>query len=147
MTYRLDGSDLIFYYFILFSITISFLLSHFWLAIVALNYYKSLKSIKVEPWVKKRYLLIGLSSLIYSFSILLYYFIPYDVVGVYVFPNIIYSYVILGFTIFYSLCMFVAWIMPKRLKKYYNKSFKLKVEKEYTENELLDLIKKQLDHI
>jgi len=146
MTYLLDESNLIFYYYILFSITISFLLSHFWLGIVALKYYKSLKSVNVEPWIKKRYQLIGLGSLIYGFSIILYFCIPYNVVGIFVYPNIIFMYGVLGFTIFYSLCMFIAWVMPRKLRLYFNKDFKIAIEKEYTENELLELINKELNN-
>ncbi|MFX1278000.1 MAG: hypothetical protein ACFFA3_01190 [Promethearchaeota archaeon] len=144
MTTSLEESNLVYYFFILFSITISFLLSHLWLGIIALKYYYYLKYINIEPWVKKRYQLIGLSSIIYSLSIFIYYFIPYNVIGLYEFPNVIYSYIILGFTIFYSICAFIAWIMPKRLKKFYNRGFKRLSEKEYSENELMEVIEKEL---
>ncbi|MFX1311676.1 MAG: hypothetical protein ACFFHD_03550 [Promethearchaeota archaeon] len=144
MTYSLDESNLVYYIFILFSITISFLFSHMWLGIVALKYYNSLKTIIIEPWIKKRYQLIGLGSFLYSFSIFVYYFIPYNVPGVFIFPNIIYSYIILAFTIYYSLCMFFAWIMPKRLKKFFNKDFKRPIDKEYNENELMEMINKDI---
>ncbi|MFW9829240.1 MAG: hypothetical protein ACFFEY_16820 [Candidatus Thorarchaeota archaeon] len=144
MTSSLDESNLIYYFYILFSITISFLFSHLWLGIIAMKYYYSLKSINIEPWIKKRYQLIGLSSIIYSLSILIYYFIPYNVVGLYAFPNVIYSYMILGFTIFYSICAFIAWIMPKRLRQFFNKDFKPLSEKEYSESELIEIINREL---
>jgi len=144
MTYILPESNLIYYHYILFSIGISYLLSHFWLGIVALKYYNTIKSANIEPWIKKRYQIIGLGSLIYGFSILIYYFIPYDVIDISSYPNIIYSYLILSFTIFYSLCMYFAWIMPKWLKKLFNKEFQEFLEKEFEENELLELIKKEL---
>ncbi|MFX1376369.1 MAG: hypothetical protein ACFFA0_11185 [Promethearchaeota archaeon] len=144
MTYPLDESNLIYYIYILFSITISFLLSHMWLGIVALKYYNSLKTINIDPWIKKRYQLIGLGSFVYSFSIFLYYFIPYNVPGAFVFPNIIYGYIVLVFTIYYSLCMFFAWIMPKRLKIFFDKDFTRPIDKEYSESELMDIIQKGL---
>ncbi|MFX1500141.1 MAG: hypothetical protein ACFFDH_04155 [Promethearchaeota archaeon] len=144
MTYSLDESNLICYFYILFSITISFLFSHLWLGIVALRYYYSIKSINIEPWIKKRYQFIGLSSTIYCFSIFLYYFIPYNVAGTFVYPNIIYVYIIVVFTIFYSICAFIAWIMPKRLKKIFNKGFKKPIDKEYSETELMEQIYKEL---
>ncbi len=143
MTYALNESDLIFYYYILFSITISFLLSHGWLGIISLRYYRSLKSENIEPWIKKRYYLISISSLAYALSIFIYYFIPHNVIGIYAFPNNIFSYIILGFTIFYSLCTFVAWVMPKKLKRYFNKDFQIIEEKELTEEELLERINKE----
>jgi hypothetical protein len=40
--------------------------------------------------------------------------------------------------------MYFAWIMPKWLKKLFNKKFQGFQEKEYEENELLELIKKEL---
>jgi len=144
MTTSLDESNLIYYYYILFSITTSFLLSHLWLGIVALKYYYSIISINIEPWIKKRYQLIGLSSIIYSFSIFIYYFIPYNVVGPFSFPNIIYGYILVGFTIFYSLSAFLGWVMPKRLKESFNKDFKRVHDKDYTENELMEMINKEL---
>ncbi|MFX1357723.1 MAG: hypothetical protein ACFFA8_10590 [Promethearchaeota archaeon] len=144
MTYYLEESNLVYYFYILFSITISFLLSHLWLGIVALKYYNSIKTVNIEPWVKKRYQLIGIGSTIYSISIFLYYFIPYNVIGAFTFPNIIYGYVIVVFTIFYSLCMFFAWIMPKKLKKYYNKNFERPSDKEYSEKELMEIINREL---
>lgn len=140
----LDEVNLIYYYYILFSITISFLLSHLWLGIVALKYYYSIKSINIEPWIKKRYQLIGLSSIIYSLSIFIYYFIPYNVVGPWAFPNVIYGYILVGFTIFYSLSAFLGWVMPKRLKKFFNKDFKRPNDKEYSENELLEIINNEI---
>ena len=145
MTYILDESNLIYYFYILFSITISIIFSHFWLGIVALKYYNSSKSLNIEPWVKKRYQLIGLGSFIYSFSILLYYSIPYNLIVPFSFPYIILSYIILGFTIFYSLCMFIAWIMPKSLKKFFNKDFKRPIDKVYSEKELMEVIDKELE--
>ena len=144
MTYVLNESHLIFYFYILFSITYSFLVSHFWLGYVALRYYNSIKSASIEPWIKRRYQIIGLGSLIYGLSIFIYYLIPYDVIGTFSFPNIIYTYMILIFTLYYSLSMFIAWIMPNWLKKRFNKGFELIKDEEYSENELLDLIKRQL---
>jgi hypothetical protein len=145
MTHVLDESKLIFYDYILFSITFSFLVSHFWLGYVALKYYNSIKSSNIKPWIKRRYQIIGLGSLIYGISIFIYYLIPYNITGTFSFPNIIYIYTILCFTLYYSLSMFIAWIMPNWLKKRFNKGFKLIKDEEYSENELLDLIKQQLE--
>ncbi|MHA1373892.1 MAG: hypothetical protein ACTSR7_06325 [Promethearchaeota archaeon] len=147
MTYYLEESKLIFYYYILFSITISYLLSHLWLGITALRYYKTIKFSNIEPWIKIRYGLIGWGSTIYAFSFFLYYLFPYDVIGVFSFPNIIYGYIILSFTVFYSLFMYFAWIMPKWLKNRLNKDFQGIEEKEYEEDELLEIIKKELSDI
>jgi hypothetical protein len=144
MTHVLVESNLIFYYYIVFSITYTFLVSHFWLGYVALKYYNSIKSASIEPWIKRRYQIIGFGSLVYGLSIFIIYLIPYDVIGTYSFPNIIYNYITLFFTLYYSLSMFIAWIMPNWLKKKFNKGFELIKDEEYSENELLELIKQQL---
>ena len=78
---------------------------------------------------------------------MLYYFIPYNVPGTFSFPNIIYGYIILAFTIFYSLFMFISWIMPKTLKEFFNKDFKKLTDTEYSENELMEIINKELRKI
>ena len=145
MSYLLDESLLIYYYYILFSITASFLCSHLWLGLVALRYYTSIKDVNIEPWIKKRYQILGLTSIFYSFTIFIYYLVPYNVIGVFAYPNIILMYIILGVTLFYSIGMFLGWVMPRRLKKYFNKDFSDIAEKEYSEDELMELIKKELD--
>ncbi|MFX1445490.1 MAG: hypothetical protein ACFFHV_18900 [Promethearchaeota archaeon] len=151
MRYPLRSSHLIFYYYILFSITIAFLLSHLWLGLVSIRYYKSIQSINIEPWIKKRYQIIGIASITYSLSIFLYYFFPYDeaIKLTITHQNPFISLLILlitGFTIFYSLCMFFAWVMPNRLKSHFNKDFQSISDKEFEENELLELIKKELNN-
>ena len=144
MRYPLDESYLIFYYYILFSITLSFLFSHMWLGIISIKYYKSLESIKIESWIKKRYQIIGIASIIYGSSIFLYYLIPYNFVPGPDFLSVLLVAFITSFTIFYSSCMLIAWIMPPRLKAYFNRDYQVLSEKEYEENELLELIKEEL---
>lgn len=145
MTYSLDESNLIYYYYILISITISFLLSHLWFGIVAVKYYKSIKSVDIVPWIKKRYQIIGIGSLIYTLSLFVYYFIPYNINGASTFPNNIYGFILLGFTICYSLFSFFGWVMPRFLKNFFNKNFEHEIQKEYSENELMDIIDKRFN--
>jgi hypothetical protein len=143
MTLDLSESNLIYYYYILFSISVSNLISHGWLGYVSIRYYWSLKSEKVAPWIKKRYLLIAISSFIYILNIFLYFLFPYKNVDIYVFPNILISYTLVGIVIFYSFGMFIAWIMPKKLKFYFDRDFQPTEEKEFTEQELMERIKRE----
>ncbi|TFG26026.1 MAG: hypothetical protein EU532_10900 [Promethearchaeota archaeon] len=140
----LDESYLIYYYSILLSISLSFLFSHLWLGIVSIKYYKSLKSIKIEPWIKKRYQIIGIASIIYAFSIFLYYVIPYNFIPGQDLFSIIFVAILTSFVVFYSSAMFIAWVMPTRLKTYFNKDYQIISDKEFEENELLELIKEDL---
>jgi len=145
LTIYLDESFVTYYFVVLILFSISFLCSHLWLGITAIKYYNSIKSLNIEPWIKRRYQIIGLSSILYIFSIFIYYLFPSRVIDYFAFPYLIYGFIILGFTIFYSLCAFIAWVMPKSLKKFFNKDFKRPVEKEYDENELMELINKELN--
>ena len=143
MTLELNESNLIYYYYILFSISISYLLSHGWLGFVSIRYYWSLKSEKIAPWIKKRYLFIAISSFVFILNIFIYFLFPYKNVDIYVFPNIVYSYILVGIVIFYSFGMFIAWIMPKKLKNYFDKDFQPVEEKELSEEELMDRINRE----
>ncbi|MFW9929342.1 MAG: hypothetical protein ACFFD1_08125, partial [Candidatus Thorarchaeota archaeon] len=143
MTRELSESDLLYYYYILFSISISYLLSHGWLGFVSIRYYWTIRFENIAPWIRKRYRLIAISSLIYCFSIVIYFLFPYHDVDIYVFPNIIYSYILVGLTIFYSIGMFIAWIMPQKLKRYFDKDFQPSEEKEFTEEELMERINRE----
>jgi hypothetical protein len=116
-----------------------------------MRYYKSVKSIEIQPWIKRRYQIIGIASIVYSLSIFLYYFFPYNVAiePSLSNPNPIITLLLLSitlFTIFYSICMFVAWVMPNKLKVFFNRNFQIISEREYEENELLELIKKELNN-
>jgi len=143
MTTELSESNLIYYYYILFSISISYLLSHGWLGFISIRYYLSLRSEKIAEWLKKRYFLIGLSSFVYCINIFVYYLFPYTNVDIFDFPNVIYSYMLLGFTIFYSVGMFIAWIMPDKLKRYFDKNFQPIEETEFIEEELMERINRE----
>jgi hypothetical protein len=41
--------------------------------------------------------------------------------------------------------MFIATIMPKSLKKFFNKDFKRPIDKVYSEKELMEVIDKELE--
>ena len=143
MTVDLSESNLIYYYYILFSISISYSLSHGWLGCVSIRYYWTLKSEQIAPWIKKRYHIIAISSFIYLFNIFPFFLFPYKNVDIYAFPNILYSYMLVGIIILYSFGMFIAWIMPKKLKSYFDKDFKPAEEKELSEQELMDRINRE----
>ena len=64
-------------------------------------------------------------------------------------PNNIISLAIFGTTailvIAFSIGFFIAWIMPNWIKKKINKNYQPSEDKEYTEEELMKLIKTQMD--
>jgi len=102
-----------------------------WLACSGLKSYNQIKNKKVQPWIKKRLLLVIYGSIINIF------------VSV---PNLIdeitnrvfHEYVIYIQIIIISIFMvmqFLAWFMPKGLKKYFNRGYILEKEDDTRLNE------------
>ena len=63
-----DPIQLIFFNSVLIAYHLQPILAFLWLAIASLTMYKNLKKIEIKNWIKARYLIIGLSSLIYLFE-------------------------------------------------------------------------------
>ncbi|TFG18215.1 MAG: hypothetical protein EU531_00880 [Promethearchaeota archaeon] len=123
------------------------LLTFNWLAWAAFQSYNRLNEYIIAPWVKLRYKLIAVFSFLISFNSIPEFFQPK---GVYWGdPDNITSLIIFGITailaISFSLGFFIAWIMPNWLKKKINKNYKPLEDKEYSEEELMEMIKTQLD--
>ncbi|MFX0017104.1 MAG: hypothetical protein ACFFBT_00105 [Promethearchaeota archaeon] len=114
-----------------------------WLGYKAIRTNLNLKNYEIEPWVGKRYLLIASSALVLAISDIFTFFMPpgggYEAVH----P------VLIIFTAFsfitFSFGNLIAWIMPKRLKSYFNKGYTIPSDGKLSENELLDNIRKQLE--
>jgi hypothetical protein len=117
-----------------------------WLAYSCYSTYIRIKKQNIEPWIKTRYKLLAISSFIMSFHNIPEFFQPKDIRWGN--PNDPISLAIFGITaimaIVYVTIFAISWFMPKRLKNYLNKGYKLEREKEYTEDELIELIKNQL---
>ncbi|MGB5912887.1 MAG: hypothetical protein WBH31_16985 [Promethearchaeia archaeon] len=113
-----------------------------WLGYKAIRTNVNLKNYEIEPWVKKRYLLIACSALILALSDIFTFFLPpgggYEAVH----PALM-IFTALSFIIF-SFGNLIAWIMPKRLKNYFNRGYTPPSDEVLTENELLEKIRKQL---
>ena len=120
-----------------------------WLAISCYLAYKNIRKLKIAPWIKVRYKLVYISSPLFSLVYLLLIFYPFNLK----FGNIstpqsfliysITSIIILAYGILFTL----AWLMPKQLKDYFNRkeNYVLTEDEEYTEDELIELIKRELD--
>ena len=117
-----------------------------WLSYSSYAAYRLVKTQTIEPWIKIRYKMIAIFSLIFSFHNIPEFFQP---------PGTawgdhsnIESLIVFGFTailvVIFSLGFSIAWIMPKWLKKRLNRNFQVIEDKEFKEKELLDQIKKEL---
>jgi len=118
-----------------------------WLAWAAFQSYKRLKEYNVEPWIKVRYKLLGIFSFIISFNNIPEFFQP--VGTAWGDSDNIVSLVVFGISailaVSFSIGFFVAWIMPNWLKRKINKNYTPSEDKEYSEEELMQLIREQMD--
>ncbi len=113
-----------------------------WLGYKAIRTIVNLKNYEIGPWVRKRYLLIASSALVLATSDIFTFILP---------PGGGYKVVPPAFMIFtaFSFLIFtfgnsIAWMMPKRLKGYFNRGHTLPKDEVLSENELLEKIRKQL---
>jgi hypothetical protein len=120
-----------------------------WLAISCYLAYKHIKNLKIAPWIKVRYRLVYISSPLFSLVYLLLIFYPFELkFGDISTPQSFLIYSITSIIILaYGLLFTSAWLMPKKLKDYFNRkeNYMATEDKEYTELELIELIKKELD--
>jgi hypothetical protein len=145
LNFVLNSSEIPFFYLYLIVTSSSILLSYLWLGLSSLKYYKLIKGENIEPWVKKRYQIIGYSSLIITLNSIVYLLFPINTYNwEAIFPFTLGLLLTINTTIF-SISNLVAWIMPKRLKNYLNKGYQRINDEDLSEAELMKIIKKQLD--
>jgi hypothetical protein len=125
--------------------TYSFIIfiSSFWLSYASFSSYNKIKKQNIAPWVKKRYLMVGISAIFLICQIIPILFIPYrgslsdpfvaTLVTIVVSLNI--SFAILGL---------FAWVMPKWLKRYLNQGYKSPEDTTLSEDALMEDLKSQL---
>ena len=118
-----------------------------WLAFSCYSAYRRLEDQDIEPWIKARYKLVAIFSFILGFISVPEFFQPKNVMWGN--PNNLISLIIFGITavlaIIYAIGFALSWFMPKWLRSYFNKGYKRELEREYTEDELMSLIKNQLN--
>jgi len=114
----------------------------FWLGYKALNTYNNLNTHDIQPWIKKRYLLIAVSAFFLGLSSYANYFLPYE--GGYEAVNPIIFILVASALLIFSFGNLLAWTMPKSIKRYFNRKYKEKEEESLSEKELVDIIKNKV---
>ena len=143
-TLELGPPGIPFYYLNLVLTVSMVLLSYPWLAYSTLNSYKSIKNKPVNPWIKKRYLILGIAASFTSLNSIFYMFLPYtpDLLD-----NLQYAIVailIASMNAVFSIGNVLGWMMPRKLKHHYDKKFESLKFESIPEEELLKKIKKEL---
>jgi hypothetical protein len=120
-----------------------------WLAWASYSAYKEFKDKDIEPWIKSRFKLTALVSLIVSLYNLNRFFLPWNVSRGD--PNNLISFVIFGITavlaLIISLGFVLAWITPNWFKNYINRDYEPSYKKEYSETEVIEIIKYLADFL
>jgi len=119
-----------------------------WLGWSSLVAYKKIKDQNIEPWIKARYKIVSSVSFLICFERIVRIFQPwYQEFGD---PNYLESYVVFGIisimAIIFAVGFALAWFMPGWFKRFLNKGYQAVVDKEYSEEELMDLIKRELSN-
>ena len=139
----LSESQIPIYYIFAVVITIENAIPSLWLAYITLTTYKSLKNQDIEPWVIKRYLIIGYSSCFFVLFAFLCLLMPYE--GGFETPyGLLIGIFFLISILIFTLGNLIGWVMPERLKLYLNRGYQPSIEQELSEVEIMEKIKSKL---
>lgn len=147
LSFIVTASEVPYFYLYLTLTSLSILLSYPWLGLTALRYYRSIKAREIEPWIKVRYMLIGYSSLIITINSILYLILPIDTYDWEHLNSFIIGLLLTIDTTIFSLANLFAWVMPKKLKSYFNRHYQGITEEDLTEDEIMNKVRKDLDKI
>ena len=145
MTLQVHFSISTYYFRVTLDVPFTFLVFN-WMAWSSYSAYQKIKNKNIQPWIKVRYKLVAFVSFILSFNNIPEYFQPIGTT--WGDPDNIISLAVFGTTavisVIFAIGFSLAWMMPNRLKKFFNRNYQLFDEKEYTEEELMILIREQL---
>jgi len=119
-----------------------------WLGWSSLIAYKRVKKQEIEPWIKTRYKIVSTVSFLICFERLVRIFQPWYLdFGD---PSHIVSYIVFGIisimAVIFAVGFALAWFMPGWYKRFLNKGYQSVEDKEYSEEELMNLIRKELSN-
>ncbi len=140
--YTFYSSPLTFYLFF-FQLFVERLIVFGWNTFSAYSAYKKIKKRTVEPWILMRYKILTFTSFLMVIQPVSYFFIPYGSDFGDITP--LNSFIVFGISvlIILSFCIgtYLAMIMPKWFKNYVNKNYVPSDALEFSEKELIEIIK------
>jgi hypothetical protein len=113
-----------------------------WMAWSSYSAYKRIDNKEIMPWIKVRYKIIAFTSFILSLHVIPEFFTPWNMD--FINQNNFAFGITAIMAIIFGVGMFLAWIMPDWFKNYLNKGYKPLEDKEFTEEELMELVKREL---
>ena len=140
LTFSISSELVIPYYSFAFIVSSQITITMVWFLYSAFKSYRVINKLEIEPWIKKRYLIILASCFCFALNGVLVLVIPIE--GGY--ENLIITYTVATTIITFSFGNLIGWLMPQKLKNYFNKDF-IKIREEIlSESELLEKIKSEL---
>ena len=122
---------------------ISYLVVFIWLGWSSHTAYLTIKDEYIEPWLKVRYKLMTYLTISTPFIQLIPLFQPLNIRFGSSEP--LASFIVFGTaaicSVIISLASIIVWLMPNRLKNYYNNNFVKLVDKNFSQEELTEIIK------
>ena len=114
-----------FIYYLIRTLTSSLVaISYLYPAILSLRYYRSIRETSIEPWIKKRYQILGISFCFPAVNSVLYFFLP--ITGESAFQSPLFAIVailLLMTNIIFTIGNVIGWFMPNKLKTYFNRKY------------------------
>ena len=142
-------TDLLYYGIVNYSHAIFSTLGAFWFGWVSLKQYRSYKTQKIEPWIKRRYQIGGIAAISLgmigaknTFNFLAYALGSFEnPMRIFTTINLILTGI---FTVIFLVGSIVAWLMPQKLRIWFNRGYKRKEDKEMTEEEIIREMKERV---
>ena len=143
-------TDILCYGMVNYSHAVFSTLGAFWFGWVSLRQYRSYKTQRIEPWIMRRYQIGGIAAISLgiigaknTFNYLAYVFGSIEnPMRLFTTINLILTAV---FTILFLIGSIFAWLMPQKLRKWFNRGYKKEDEKEMSEEEILRVFKERTD--
>jgi len=127
----------------LFSVIFSFL-TFGWLGYASIKSFQSLEQDDIEPWIKKRLLLVSYSAFIemfWSIPDLIRMLFNIEFANPENLASIVLMYMMVLIILIFGVTQFFAWLMPTWLKLYLNKGYTLVSDEEYASMSEEDIMK------
>lgn len=141
----LNSDTLVWYYLFQFAVRMEFTLSVGWLTLLSLRAYRKHKSSDIEPWIKRRYQILGIGALIFLLQTVFIFLLPTDGTGYSGSQGLAVGTVLLIISLVFGASQLLAWIMPQWLKRYFNKGFQAQSVDQMTEMSEEELMKQLLE--
>ena len=125
-----------------FTLNILIMIAAYWYSFVAFKQYNTFKNQDIQPWIKKRYLISSITSFCFASSGLsstIIEIVNWDlsIRIISIFSLLITTILLITFVI----GSFLAWVMPERLKQFFNKNYRKTEEVELSEEEIMKQLK------